>query len=472
MSEPSQPSAQKHLINLIRGWPAPSLHPTSLLSHSAQVILSDPSTSVPALQYGPDSGYQPLREALASWLTRHYHDADSKYQPDPERICVTGGASQNLANILLSFTDVDVTRAVWMTAPCYHLACSIFEDAGFQGRLKAVPEDEDGIDVDILERKMSALEAEEEKSKPSPFKDPGPNRKHYQHIIYVVTTCANPSGKTLPLHRRESLVKLARRHNALVISDDVYDFLQWPIGNSTSTQGSASTDSFSSLPRLPRLSDVDRSLGHPSTGDARFGYAISNGSFSKVAGPGVRTGWVEATPAFAHGLAQTGATRSGGAPSQFCAAMMSDMVSSGALEKFLKETTRPALQRRHALMMDSIEKYIFPHASIAIQKSSLPDAAIYGGYFVWFTLPEEFSAKQVADAAMQEENLIVAHGNMFEVRGDEESAKFNRQMRLCFSWEDEKDIEEGVRRLGAVLARVKNGESSVTTGTADVNAFK
>jgi DNA-binding transcriptional MocR family regulator len=67
----------------------------------------------------------------------------------------------------LSFTDVDVTRAVWMTAPCYHLACSIFEDAGFQGRLKAVPEDEDGIDVDILERKMSALEAEEEKSKPS-----------------------------------------------------------------------------------------------------------------------------------------------------------------------------------------------------------------------------------------------------------------------------------------------------------------
>jgi DNA-binding transcriptional MocR family regulator len=152
--------------------------------------------------------------------------------------------------------------------------------------------------------------------------------------------------------------------------------------------------------------------------------------------------------------------------------MMSDMVSSGALQKFLKETTRPALQRRHALMMDSIEKYIFPHASIAIQKSSLPDAAIYGGYFVWFTLPEEFSAKQVADAAMQEENLIVAHGNMFEVRGDEESAKFNRQMRLCFSWEDEKDIEEGVRRLGAVLARVKNGESSVTTGTADVNAFK
>jgi DNA-binding transcriptional MocR family regulator len=53
-----------------------------------------------------------------------------------------------------------------MVAPCYHLACSIFEDAGFQGRLRAVPEDEDGIDVDVLERKISAFE-EEEKSKPN-----------------------------------------------------------------------------------------------------------------------------------------------------------------------------------------------------------------------------------------------------------------------------------------------------------------
>lgn len=164
MSSPQPP--EKHLINLIRGWPSPSLHPTTLLSSAAQSILSNPETSVPALQYGPDSGYEPLKEALASWLTRHYHGPDSKYKPDPERICITGGASQNLANILASFTDPVVTRRIWMVAPCYHLACSIFEDAGFQGRLRAVPEDEDGIDVDILERKISALEKEEENERP------------------------------------------------------------------------------------------------------------------------------------------------------------------------------------------------------------------------------------------------------------------------------------------------------------------
>lgn len=299
-----------------------------------------------------------------------------------------------------------------------------------------------------------------------PFKDPAPDRKHYRHIIYLVATCANPSGKTLPLHRRESLVKLARRHNALLISDDVYDFLQWHLSQSPSSS--------TAVPRLPRLSDVDRSLGLPTTGDARFGYAISNGSFSKVAGPGVRTGWVEGSPAFAHGLSQTGATRSGGAPSQFCAAMMSEMVTSGALEEFLEKTTRPALRRRHGLMMGAIEKYVVSAVSnVIVQRSSLATSEIYGGYFVWFSLPEGFSAKHVADVAMKEENLVVAHGNMFEVRGDERSAKFDREIRLCFSWEDENDIEEGVRRLGAVLQRVARGEHSSAKEAGDkVDMFK
>jgi len=41
-----------------------------------------------------------------------------------------------------------------MVAPCYYLACRIFEDAGFGGRLRAVPESRDGIDVDYLEREL------------------------------------------------------------------------------------------------------------------------------------------------------------------------------------------------------------------------------------------------------------------------------------------------------------------------------
>src|SRR3569833_237967 len=108
--------------------------------------------------------------------------------------------------------------------------------------------------------------------------------------------------------RREGLVRLARKHDALVICDDVYDFLQWPVA----ANPSSSPPTTSPLPparAIPRLVDIDLAMG-PSAFAASpaldFGHAISNGSFSKIVGPGVRTGWVEGSRAFAAGLGQTG----------------------------------------------------------------------------------------------------------------------------------------------------------------------
>lgn len=146
-------------INLLRGWPASSLLPAHLISAAAQRSLANPDIYVPALEYGPDAGYQPLREALAEWLADHYRTNLA----DPERICITGGASQSLASLLQSYTDPSVTRAIWLVAPVFHLVCPTLEDAGFAGRLKAVPEDEDGLDVALLERKLKALEEKETK---------------------------------------------------------------------------------------------------------------------------------------------------------------------------------------------------------------------------------------------------------------------------------------------------------------------
>lgn len=149
-------STAKKPINLMRGWPSPSLLPAALLSAASQRLLADPAIYTPALQYGPDPGYQPLREGLARWLGRHYG-----VDADPERICITGGASQSVACLLQSFTDPVVTRAVWVVAPCYYLACPIFEDSGFKGRLRATPEDKEGIDLEALEAKIRALEESE-----------------------------------------------------------------------------------------------------------------------------------------------------------------------------------------------------------------------------------------------------------------------------------------------------------------------
>lgn len=150
---------QKQQINFLRGWPAPELLPAAQLAAACQRVLSDadPAAYTPILEYGADEGYAPLRRHLARWLARHYN-----VQPDPERICITGGASQNLACLLQSFTDPNVTRAVWAVCPVYHLAVPIFNDAGFGGRVRATPEDGDGVDVQALEDKMMALEKAEE----------------------------------------------------------------------------------------------------------------------------------------------------------------------------------------------------------------------------------------------------------------------------------------------------------------------
>lgn len=137
---------QKKPINLLRGWPHPSLLPTPAIAKAAQTVLSTPSISTPGLLYGPDAGYQPLRDEIAGWLSRFYGG-----EADADRVCVTGGASQNLACVLQVFSDPMATR-VWMVAPSYFLACRIFDDAGLV--TKAVGEGEEGVDLEGLERRM------------------------------------------------------------------------------------------------------------------------------------------------------------------------------------------------------------------------------------------------------------------------------------------------------------------------------
>ncbi|KAB5540537.1 pyridoxal phosphate-dependent transferase [Coniochaeta sp. 2T2.1] len=449
----------KKQINLLRGWPSPSLLPNLSLLSSAQSTLTDPSTYIPGLQYGPDPGYLPLREAISQWLSPIYQVGEG----DVERICITGGASQNMACVLQSFSDPGYTRAVWMVAPCYFLAGPIFEDAGFvggRGRLRGFGEDGEGADVRELEREIIKVEEAQQWPDEPVYKSLSPQRKAYKHIIYVVPTCANPSGTTMSLQRRRDLVNLARKYDCLVICDDVYDFLQWPVTKSASSSNSPSPLPLPTGTPLPRLVDIDLSLGrseHDPEGKW-FGHAISNGTFSKLIGPGVRTGWTETTPDFAYGLSQTGSTRSGGAPSQFAAMVVAEMVKSGEVDRHVEGKVRPALQKRHGLVLQAVRYHLGPYG-VTVRSESQTGQGVYGGYFVWLTLPEDGpGARNVAGRAKREENLIVAEGEMFEVPGDERSPRFGRNLRLTFSWEEEGDVVEGVKRLGLVLGRMRAGE--------------
>ena len=163
----------------------------------------------------------------------------------------------------------------------------------------------------------------------------------------------------------------------------------------------------------------------------------------------MRTGWAEATPAFSYGLSQTGSTRSGGSPSQLAAFLAWRLLASGDLDNHLSKVTRPGLQRRHHILTKALRalQEQIGDVDISICDSNTQRGHVYGGYFVWIKLPKRFDAAVVADHARKHQNLIVGHGAMFEVHGDEASATFRNHIRLCFSWESEENITEGVTRL-------------------------
>lgn len=144
-------------INLIKGHPNPNLLPVEQIKIASINALSqsDVFTADSGLEYGPDAGYLPLRNRVAEWLTEFYCPSESI---PFDRICITGGASQNLACILQVFSDPVYTRNVWLVCPTYFHACRIFEDGGFHGRLRAIPEDEEGLDVACLERGLRESE--------------------------------------------------------------------------------------------------------------------------------------------------------------------------------------------------------------------------------------------------------------------------------------------------------------------------
>lgn len=150
-------------INLMRGWPNPSLLPKTALKNAAVRVLEDEEVSTPGLMYGPDPGYGPLRKSVARWLGGFYGVKGCKGMEDEngeDRIVITGGASQNLACVLQVYADPAVTR-VWMVAPCYYLACRIFEDAGLG--MRAVGEGAEGVDLEALERGLEEERARGEK---------------------------------------------------------------------------------------------------------------------------------------------------------------------------------------------------------------------------------------------------------------------------------------------------------------------
>ncbi|KAF4121381.1 Aspartate/methionine/tyrosine aminotransferase [Geosmithia morbida] len=453
---------EKH-INLQLGWPSPSLFPNTQLLDGASGVLQSDRRTASALIYGPSAGFLPLRERIAAWLDEFYRPSE---RISSERICVTNGASANLGNILAKFTEPGYTRNVWMVEPSYFLACPIFTDNGFEGRLRGIPEDDEGLDIAFLRTALESVEAESNHPAKPAVKTSARYPHLYKHVIYATPTFSNPSSKTMSLGRREELVRLARDFDAIVVTDDVYDVLRWP---------SSPSDRSELPPTPPRIVDVDGILDGGPRHD--WGNAVSNGSFSKIIGPGVRTGWAEGTPSFVLGLASVGSTGSGGCPTHLAATFVEDMLSTGKLQAHIRDKLIPTYRSRYNVLLSAVERLLVPlgftistgtpyryqqPSTDGIDRndgggeSSATDVA--GGYFIYVNIPTDMpiGADEMAALGLEKYNLKFAFGGMMVVEGDRGSTErastgFGRAIRLTWAWHTEDEIAEGIERIATLV---------------------
>ncbi len=82
------------------------------------------------------------------------------------------------------------------------------------------------------------------------------------------------------VERCQRLVELARKHDCLVLSDDVYNPLSWVPNGANGSFGDPPLRLF----KYDKKTDPDYDGGH----------VVATGSFSKFMGPGLRLGWLEA----------------------------------------------------------------------------------------------------------------------------------------------------------------------------------
>jgi DNA-binding transcriptional MocR family regulator len=163
------------------------------------------------LQYGPTRGDGEFVESLATFLQAEYKDSVKR-----EELMLTSGASQGLQMAATFFFNAGDT--VFIENPTYFLALEMFKDLRLN--LVPIPQDEEGMQVDLLEKALEERELT------------GGKTDKFKAMVYTVPTYNNPTSVTLSDARRQKLVDLAYKHKLLVVSDDVYTMLHFTSSDS------------------------------------------------------------------------------------------------------------------------------------------------------------------------------------------------------------------------------------------------
>ncbi|MEM7798114.1 MAG: PLP-dependent aminotransferase family protein [Chloroflexota bacterium] len=251
-------------------------------------------------RYGSVGGFEPLRQAIATYVTRQ-----RGVNCSPDQVMIVNGIQQGidiLARILVNKRD-----DVLVETPGYTNAFKLFQAYG--ANLVGVPVDQNGFD---------------------PAKIPGETDAK---LVFVTPSNQFPHGGAMPAERRLSLIDWARNNNALIIEDDYDGELRYKASPISALQG---------------LDSDDR--------------VIYLGSFSKVLLPALRLGYVILPPNLVDDFLRTKGLIDRGAPTLTQAAI-ADFITEGHFERHLRALRKIYAERRatliHAIQAHLADKVTF-----------------------------------------------------------------------------------------------------------------
>ncbi len=367
------------VISFAGGLPdIPSL-PGDILVKATRIVLDREEKE--ALEYGGNFGATPLRTAIA--------ERSSRIEGIPvsiDQVIVSSGSAHAIG--MVCETLLDPGDIVLVESP--NFPGSMRTIKSFGAEQVAVPMDEYGLRVDLLEDELKKLA------------DAGKRAK----FIYCIPTHQNPAGCTLDLARREKLLALAQQYNTFVLEDDAYGELWFE-------------------------KEPPPSIFSLSNGD----HGVKVSSFSKIIATGLRMGWAMGPAPL---ISRMASVRFDMGSSPFQGRVIAEMISNGDLDRHI-ERLRGIYLRKLERVESALKDYCADYCTYERPQ---------GGFFLWLLLRPSMSSRDVQLAA-NERGVIVGQGPQFFADG-----KATNHVRLAFSYVAMEDIEEGIHRLGEAMAEV------------------
>jgi len=365
-------TADPEIISFAGGLPNPELFPVDAMDKASREVFTEIGSS--ALQYSTTEGDAGLRAIIA----KRYEKRGLTVNPD--HILVTTGSQQILDISGKVFLDKD--DKVIIESPGYLGAIQAFSI--FEPKFVTISLENDGPNLDELEARL----------------------KEGAKCFYAVPNFQNPSGVSYSLAKRQAVAELMDKYDVLFVEDDPYGELRF-MGED-----------------MPTVFSFCKKPG------------ILCGSFSKIAAPGFRIGWVVAPEKEVYDKLVVAKQASDLHTSTVAQAIMRRYLETNDIESHV-DLIKERYGRQRECMVEMIHKY-FP-AEVTITEPE-------GGMFLWANLPEGLSSMDLFDIAIKEKVAFVP-GRPFYVDDSGEHT-----FRLNFSNSDEARIEEGIMRLGKAIA--------------------